>query len=176
MKLDLTRFRRPVDHVARTFAPGDLPAAEDGAFVVVAPVVLAMDVHKDRDRFRLVGGVSTELEVACSRCLEPYRMPVDARFDLRYVPEADAEATGDREVADEDVDTTVYRDDEIDVHAVLQEQFYLALPMKPLCRDTCRGLCTQCGTNLNEGACACDGAWEDPRLAPLRGLGKTRDA
>jgi uncharacterized protein len=48
--------------------------------------------------------------------------------------------------------------------------------MKPLCRDDCRGLCAQCGTNLNEGACECDGAMEDPRLAPLRELGKTRDA
>ena len=178
MKLDLTRFQRPVDHVARTFAPGEMPAVGDGAFQVVAPVALAMDVHRERSRFRLVGGVTSGLELACSRCLEPYRLPVEARFDLRYMPEPDAAvtATGDQQIADGDVDTSVYRDDEIDVHALLQEQFYLALPMKPLCQDGCRGLCVQCGTNLNEGACECSDAFEDPRLAPLRELGRTRDA
>ncbi|HEX9765259.1 MAG TPA: DUF177 domain-containing protein [Nitriliruptorales bacterium] len=176
MKLDLTRFQRPVDHVARTFAPDEMPAATDGAFRVVAPVALTMDVHRERSRFRLVGGVTTGLELACSRCLEPYGLPVEARFDLRYMPEPDAATTGDHEVADGDVDTSVYTDDEIDVHALLQEQFYLALPMKPLCQDGCRGLCVQCGTNLNEGTCECSGAWEDPRLAPLRELGRTRDA
>jgi uncharacterized protein len=42
--------------------------------------------------------------------------------------------------------------------------------MKPLCREDCRGLCSECGTNLNSGACACAPAWEDPRLAPLKAL------
>jgi uncharacterized protein len=45
--------------------------------------------------------------------------------------------------------------------------------MKPLCSEACKGLCAQCGTNLNTGACACAPAWEDPRLAPLKALAKT---
>jgi uncharacterized protein len=53
---------------------------------------------------------------------------------------------------------------------MLREQFYLALPMKPLCRDECRGLCPSCGTNRNTGACTCAPVWEDPRLAPLKEL------
>jgi uncharacterized protein len=71
---------------------------------------------------------------------------------------------------DEDVDISYYRDDRIDLNELLREQFYLALPMKPLCRDDCKGLCPQCGTNLNTGACSCATQWEDPRLAPLKGL------
>ena len=54
-------------------------------------------------------------------------------------------------LSEDDLDTSVYRDDQIDVNEVLREQFYLALPMKPLCRDDCAGLCPQCGTNLNGG-------------------------
>jgi uncharacterized protein len=42
--------------------------------------------------------------------------------------------------------------------------------MKPLCAEGCKGLCAQCGTNLNTGTCACAVGWEDPRLAPLKGL------
>ena len=52
------------------------------------------------------------------------------------------------------------------------EQFLLALPMKPLCSEGCKGLCTICGTNLNRGACDCKREWEDPRLAALKVLRK----
>ena len=52
----------------------------------------------------------------------------------------------------------------------MREQFYLALPMKPLCVETCRGLCPACGINLNQASCECDTAWQDPRLAGLKAL------
>jgi uncharacterized protein len=50
----------------------------------------------------------------------------------------------------------------------MREQFYLAVPMKPLCRDDCAGLCPSCGTNLNRGSCGCTRDWEDPRFAALK--------
>jgi uncharacterized protein len=53
---------------------------------------------------------------------------------------------------------------------MLREQFQLTLPMKPLCAQACRGLCPQCGTNLNRSQCACKPVWVDPRLAALEGL------
>jgi uncharacterized protein len=52
----------------------------------------------------------------------------------------------------------------------MREQFYLALPMKPLCRDDCQGLCPTCGINWNKGTCDCTNQWEDPRLAALKAL------
>ena len=171
LQLDLTRYRRPLEHFSRTFQPQEV-GDEGDAYQIVAPVELEFDVHKDKDKFRLVGRVKTELELPCSRCLEPFRLPVDAPFDVRYLPSADAAAEEEREVAEEDLETGVYRDDQIDLNELMREQFYLALPMKPLCREECRGLCAQCGTNLNTGACDCAAVWEDPRLAPLRQLKK----
>jgi len=54
---------------------------------------------------------------------------------------------------------------------MLREQFQLALPMKPLCAESCRGLCPECGANLNRANCGCDPKWVvDPRLAPLKAL------
>jgi uncharacterized protein len=53
---------------------------------------------------------------------------------------------------------------------MLREQFYLAIPMRPLCREDCKGLCPHCGTNWNTGTCACDVRWQDPRLAGLQSL------
>jgi uncharacterized protein len=169
MQLDLTRYRQPLGRFSRTFQPEDV-AGDGDAYRIVAPVDLDVEIHKDKDRFRLVGHVRTELELSCSRCLDPFVMPVDAPFDIRYLPASAANGGDEREVTDEDLETSVYRDDQIDVNELMREQFYLALPMKPLCRDDCRGLCALCGLNLNTASCACVPAWEDPRLAPLRQL------
>lgn len=173
MKLDLGKIREAQTRYDRTFAPGEIAAADD-AYRVVAPVQLAFDIHKDKEKFRLVGTVRTELELPCSRCLEPFRLPVDVTFDQRYLPQA-AEALSEKEIADEDLETSFYRDEQIDLNELLREQFYLALPMKPLCRETCKGLCPQCGTNLNTDTCDCGAGWEDPRLAALKQL-KTRES
>ncbi|MBI2188768.1 MAG: DUF177 domain-containing protein [Acidobacteria bacterium] len=169
MLLDLTRYRRPLDRFARTFQPPDVGDEAD-AYRIVSPVELAFDIHKDRDRFRLVGSVHADLELTCSRCLEPFAITVGAPFDLRYLPASAISTEPEREVADEDLDLSYYRDDRIDLNELLREQFYLALPMKPLCREDCRGLCPQCGANLNTAACGCASTWDDPRLAALNAL------
>jgi uncharacterized protein len=169
MKLDLTRYRQPEEHFSRTLQPADV-GQEGEAYRVVAPVHLDFDVQKDKEKFRLVGTMRTELELPCSRCLEPFRMPVDTSFDLRFLPASEISAEEEREVQDDDLDTSYYRDDQIDLNELLREQVYLALPMKPLCRDDCKGLCPQCGTNWNTGTCTCTTEWEDPRLAALKGL------
>jgi uncharacterized protein len=169
MLLDLARYRQPLNHFARTFQPEDV-RQEGDAYRIVAPVVVDVDIHKDKEKFRLVGTAKTELELACSRCLEPFRMPVDASFDLRFLPVSEMATDEEREIQADDLETSYYRDDQIDVNELLREQFYLALPMKPLCQDACKGLCAQCGTNLNTGTCSCATGWEDPRLAPLKGL------
>jgi uncharacterized protein len=166
MTLDLTHVRTPETPVDRTFAP-EAFASEDG-FRLIEPARLVAVLHKDADRYRLVGRLTTRLEVPCSRCLEPFTVAVDAPLDLRYLPQALA---GNRdEDPDDDPTTTFYTDDRIDLAQVVREQCYLALPMKPLCKDDCQGLCPMCGTNLNHERCSCQQTWVDPRLAALQAL------
>jgi uncharacterized protein len=169
MLLDLTRYRQPLTHFTKAFQPDDA-GAEGEAYRVVEPVDLDFDLHKDKERFRIDGTLRTVLEMSCSRCLEPYRLPVDAVLNLRYLPVSERSSDDEKEIAEEDVDISFYQDDQIDLTELLREQFYLALPMKPLCREDCRGLCPQCGVNRNTGTCDCGDGWEDPRLAPLKGL------
>ena len=171
MKLDLGHIREAHTRSDRTFDPAHVQQADD-AYRIVAPVQLGIDIHKDKDQFRLAGTVRTELELTCSRCLEPFRFPADLAFDQRYLPQSEASPEQEAEVEEDDLETSFYRDDQIDLNDLLREQFYLALPMKPLCREECQGLCPQCGTNLNAGTCDCSPAWEDPRLAPLKALKK----
>ena len=169
MQLDLTRYRQPVGHFARTFQPSELGVDLD-AYQIVTPVELEVDIQKDKDKFRLVGRVRTDLELSCSRCLDPYRFPIDAAFDQRYLPSSQATTEAEREIEENDLETSYYSEDQIDLNELMREQFYLALPMKPLCLEGCKGLCVQCGTNLNIGTCDCAPVWEDARLAALKAL------
>lgn len=169
MLLDLTRFRQSETVLARHYEASAFEG-RDHLFRVVAPVDLRLTVHKDRDRYRLVGTVSTEIELGCSRCLEPYRLRVDALFDVRYLPHSENAGEAEREVEDDDLSAAYYRDETIDLGQLIEEQLYLVLPMKPLCRDDCEGLCPQCGANLNAERCDCDVRWEDPRMAGLKAL------
>jgi uncharacterized protein len=106
----------------------------------------------------------------CGRCLDEIEVPVDARFELRYVPQVESEAEAEREIVEDDLTTSFYREGMLDVIDMLREQFQLALPMKPLCAELCRGLCAECGANLNRTTCGCEPKWIDPRLAPLKAL------
>jgi uncharacterized protein len=173
MQVEVARIREAHRRIERTEEPSAIPAED--AYRVTAPVRLEIDVHKDKDKLRLKGRIQTRLDVECSRCLEPLPVVVDGRFDLLYLPDTAAPEGEEQELADEDVDTAYYRDGVIDLAELIREQLYLALPMKPLCEEDCRGLCAVCGTNLNTGTCTCVTTWKDPRLAPLEALARKND-
>ena len=166
MLLDLSKIRTAHERYEKMYQPEAF--ATDDSFRVAAPVSLAFDIFKDKQRFRLAGRVQTILELPCSRCLEPFTQPVDAEFELRYVPRMENAGEGEREIEEDDLSTSFYDDDQIDLGELMREQFLLALPMKPLCTDDCKGLCSICGTNLNSGTCTCSREWEDPRFAALK--------
>jgi uncharacterized protein len=119
------------------------------------------------------GKVSADVLVECSRCLTAFSLPVEARLEENYQPTIDIE-TGrpvHRE-ADEADDTTfsISPNHELDLTEPVRQALLVALPLKPLCRDDCAGLCPQCGADLNEGACDCEPDTTDDRWAPLREL------
>jgi DUF177 domain-containing protein len=172
MFLDLRKIREAHERYEKTYPP-DALAADQENFRVVEPISLAFDIYKDKDQFRLAGDVKTTLELPCSRCLEPFRSPVESHFDLRYQPHAQNSGEGEREIEEDDLTTAFYENDQIDLGQLMTEQFYLALPMKPLCASDCKGLCPVCGRNLNRETCDCKPEWDDPRLAALRELKRT---
>ena len=127
-----------------------------------------------------MGTVKTELELDVQPL--PRAVQVAGRSRVRFAvpargtaePETDVDDE-EIEVEDDDVSLTFYRDEQIDLNELLREQFYLALPMKPLCFDGCKGICPQCGTNRNTAPCDCNPQWEDPRMAGLKTLLKRND-
>src|SRR5712671_665128 len=97
MQLDLSHIRKAEDHFERVFQPAEIPQ-EGESYQIIAPVHLAFDIRKDKDKFRLVGTVRTVLELSCSRCLEPFSLPVEMAFDQRYLPQSEASADTETEV------------------------------------------------------------------------------
>ena len=135
MQLSLRSLHDAHEHFEKRFEPSLFPAAEGDTFRVVSPVSLSFDVDRqDTGRYRVAGHLTGEFELTCSRCLEPFTLPVATDFDLRYVPRIENVGEGEKEVEEDDLATAFYSDDQIDLGHLIVEQLQLALPMKPLCR------------------------------------------
>ena len=174
MHLSLRSLHDAHEHFEHRYEPSLFPTTEGELFRAISPVMLAFDVDRQEPgRYRVAGHLTGEIELACSRCLEPFTLPVASDFDLRYVPRMENVGEGEREVEEDDLSTAFYDDEQIDLSQLVMEQFQLALPMKALCRESCRGLCPNCGTNLNTGSCDCNLKWEDPRFAALKAMKRT---
>ncbi len=173
--IDLRALAAPEVAVQRVFEPALLEAEAEG-LRLAGPVEFDGRLIRRGERYQLTGKARGTVELACSRCLEPFDWPVDAEVDLTYVPDRRVPVPADAEVElqDDDLSTAYYHDHVLDLAGMLREQFHLALPMQPLCREECRGLCPQCGTNRNAESCDCRTTWEDPRLAALRSLNSPR--
>ena len=130
----------------------------------------------EEDSVHVRGRLAARLGLECGRCLEPFELPVDQELDLFYLPHRpDAGADGEEEendvgLSDHDMVVAFYRGGELDLGQMVREQFFLALPMKHLCREDCAGLCPACGINRNQAKCECPSEEVDPRLVPLRKL------
>ena len=171
MFLSLRSLQGDHEHFDQRHQASQFEGVGGDAFTVVSPVMLTFDIDRQEPgRYRIAGHVNGELSLACVRCLEPFTMPVAGSFDLRYVPRSENAGEGEREVGEDDLTTAFYDDDQIDLSELIAEQLHLALPMKPLCSETCKGLCPHCGANLNTETCDCSEKWEDPRLAALKDL------
>jgi uncharacterized protein len=108
------------------------------------------------------GTVESQLGLECVRCLEPFALPITLELEeIFQLPGA-----GPRP----DVLYAVGDDSWLDLAPLLREQAWVAIPMKPLCRPDCKGLCPQCGANLNLESCTCERARIDPRLSVLKDL------
>jgi uncharacterized metal-binding protein YceD (DUF177 family) len=154
-------------------APEDDPEAGHG--------VAELDLYADGAHAFASGTFRGELTVACSRCINPVKLVIDENLRVTFMPrselpeddEDDAKDPGDAdegpEVAEDDLDVFPFDGERIDLEPLFREQFVLAIPYAPLCAETCKGLCPQCGIDRNTASCACVPPI-DPRLAALKGL------
>ncbi len=117
----------------------------------------------------VTGRFAATARLQCSRCLEPLETRVAPEVDLHLLPAPSARQE-EVELGADDLEVDFYQGDTLDVAGLLRSETDLALPMKPLCRPDCRGLCPACGANRNTTTCRCQAPAVDPRLAPLEAL------
>ena len=129
---------------------------------------LRLHAERDGEDVVVVGEIAATVPVVCGRCLEEFPVGVRANVDLRFIPRP---STGDRvELGRDDLDLDFYDHDELNLATLVESETALALPMKPLCQEDCRGLCLVCGANRNLVTCACPERVPDPRLVVLKDL------
>ena len=118
-------------------------------------------VTSDGDVLVLNANIKTQLELQCARCLDTFIYPIDIDIEERF--------TKSEELQD-DEELIFVEDDVLDIIQIVENCIISTLPIKRLCKEDCKGLCSQCGTNKNVKECQCDDFDVDIRLAKLREL------
>ena len=126
--------------------------------------------HESIADIRVAGDLATRVEVACARCLEPVARDLARNFDLLYRPQGADAGKEELSVTAAEAEVSYYQGEGLLLEDVLREQVLLALPLKAICREDCKGLCPHCGKNLNQEQCNCAEPLEDPRWAALKDI------
>jgi uncharacterized protein len=151
----------PVEWSGRLPADASVWDLEDVALVGDPEVELSIAAFEDGS-VHVRGRLGAPVEMECRRCLDGITRSVEVGLDLRFDPE----------IGPEDEEEGLYALDpqalELDLLPALREELLLALPEFPLCSPDCRGICSMCGTNRNEGDCDCQVERVDSRWDALR--------
>ena len=159
------------------FEPGTIDLGSDAT--QVAPIraegrATLIPEHDGRNLvlqdIRVVGKLTTKLEIPCARCLEAVPYSVNRSFELLFRPQTVNVGPDEREMQDKDAEIAFYEGNGVELENILREQVLLDVPIKTVCREACKGLCPQCGKNLNNGECHCEPVAGDPRWDALKDL------
>lgn len=138
------------------------------------PVKARLKAFKDGESVFISGNINADIIVQCSRCLKEFSSDIDIGVNVTCMPEDKAEMDDKRELSVEEFDISYYSSDAIDIDSLISEHISVSMPIKPLCSDECKGLCIQCGTNLNERQCYCTQEVIDERWMKLKKLKNER--
>lgn len=131
---------------------------EGEEIIFVEPITVEGLFSTSGDIINFDGAMRTTLNLICSRCLENFNYPLEVEVHEKF----------SKEINDEDNDIIILHSDKVDFSPIIETNIILSLPMKKLCNEDCKGLCSVCGTNLNHSTCNCEKNDVDPRLAKLR--------
>ena len=132
-----------------------------------------LEVRRLEGELHVSGEVRATVLLDCSRCLRSFPLPLRGAVEATFAPRAVVAEEGDRELAEEDLEVQPLEHGAADLRGVVAEQVHLAVPIKPLCSEDCRGICPRCGADHAGGPCGCPPPPGDPRWEALRKLAPT---
>jgi uncharacterized protein len=166
----------PIDF-QEEFRPGELDLGPDlqqkTNLHAYGRAQLIEEHHGKQERIkdiRVSGELSTSLELLCARCLEPVTQDVSRTFDLLYRPLGTDAGREELSITGAEAEISYYQGEGLLLEDAIREQVLLAVPLKVICRENCKGLCPHCGANQNVERCSCAEPVEDPRWTPLKDL------
>jgi len=124
--------------------------------------------HRVIQDIRVNGELAASFQMVCARCLEPVIHNLTHQFDLLYRPLGTDAGKEELSVTAVEAEISYYEGDAVLLEDVLREQVLLAVPLKAICREDCKGLCPHCGKNLNLVQCSCEEPVEGPRWSALK--------
>jgi uncharacterized protein len=176
MKQDAINFDRIDDHGPQTYEQSYELTVEDIAREEVAgagQASIKTEVAKGDGPGDYVadGTVSFTADLECARCAEPYPFAITSPFHVTFRPRPEASSEEEVEItAEEELDVEFYSERTIPLRDFTLEQIQLSIPMKPLCDESCLGLCPTCGANLASGKCSCNEGVTDERWGALQSI------
>jgi uncharacterized protein len=135
-----------------------------------SPVQAHLTIKKVGTEVMVSGNILTDIELQCSRCLKDFRSMCSFPFEAIFHPIEQLKEEEKHKLNVEELDMGFYSRDELDLFDIIKEQILLNLPIKALCNDLCKGICLQCGADLNVDDCGCSKKDIDPRLVSLKKL------
>ena len=140
----------------------------------VAPIKTGLRAIRIDDMIDVKGTIRTWVRLPCSRCLKEYETALKSRFDLTYVRRLpgfeEDEPPDEVEISAAEMGLIYFEGEDINLLEGIQEQVILALPVRTLCSEDCKGLCAHCGKDLNAADCGCNRQPADNRFAALKNL------
>jgi len=128
---------------------------EDGSYL--DDLHYSVHLAREGERIRARGSVRTSVSLTCVRCLEEFEQKVNSRFDIILFPLQLVEG-GSLSLGDDDLETIFFQGNQIDLSRIMSEQVNICISDNPVCRSDCRGICPNCGVNLNFESCQCEQA------------------
>jgi len=175
MKLDLSEIAKTPGSRASYAFEECLPDEDEMHFV--APARGELTVINTGRMLLLTGHVRAEAEVACSRCLRPMRLTVNAELEEEFATRPAGPHGQVMAIEDEEPIARVIEEDsfDLDLTELLRQNVLVAMPLQPICSEGCRGLCPHCGQDLNVGDCGCREREPESPFSALRELLNKRD-
>lgn len=140
------------------------------ADALLTPVRARLRIEKHETEVFVKGDLTAKAKLQCGRCLKEFQKYLSIPVEAVYHPVEELKEEDTHEIKSEELDMDFYSGDELDLDILLKEQIELNLPMKPLCSESCKGLCPGCGADLNTVRCSCNLGKTDTRFAALKKL------
>ena len=118
------------------------------------------------------GELQATLQLACTRCLKLFPYNVKTGIKIHFIPRGKDPSPGNEiEIKETDIEQEIYEGGQVDLIGPVRDQILLEVPLMHLCREDCKGICSECGNDLNSNQCECQNEGQiDPRLAVLKNI------